>query len=46
MYKVYEKRTNDTILRMVTDNKEQAENYTAYALSHYRNVWMVEEEQD
>lgn len=42
-YKIYEKINNNTVLRMVTDNKEQAKKYTKYANNHYKTVWMRKE---
>lgn len=45
MYKVYERiARNHVVLRMVTDNKVQAENYLSYLLTYYKRAWMEVEE--
>lgn len=45
MYKVYERiAKNHVVLRMVTDDKVQAENYLSYLLTYYKRAWMKVEE--
>lgn len=42
-YKVYEKKNETIILRMVTLDKKQAEKYVTYSNKHFKKTWWEKE---
>lgn len=45
-YVVYERRNGETVCRKKTDDRMEAEVYTAYGRACFRDMWMIDTEAD